>query len=247
MERKRGQTLRIVGRRGHTKTHAQSQNVRKTKPTDGRTADQKRIRIAGEMRAIFTDRAADRAEQTKPNPTPRIRAAGSNRRPSPARTSIPLPPARPGELFHGAHLAPETTRELLRARRGRAPRPRRMRRPLQRGVAVAADGPADRAARPSLSQSPPSRFRFRPHFGLIELHHCFGLYFGRIFVFLLSTKTKTAAVGRATFLKRASLLLFSHVCRICCGGLSFFFLRKLDLCHYKNWVSPKYYYVNMFR
>jgi hypothetical protein len=38
----------------------------------------------------------------------------------------------------------------------------------------------------------------------------FGLYFGRIFVFLLGTKQKLPqlALGRATFIERPSLLLF---------------------------------------
>jgi hypothetical protein len=54
-------------------------------------------KITGEMRAKFTDRATDRVEQTKKNPKPRIRVAGSSRRPIPAaRTSIPLPLSRPG-------------------------------------------------------------------------------------------------------------------------------------------------------
>ena len=115
VERKRGQTLQPVPKLFATQQahkcskstqiqdsrSEQSQNARRSprmeEPLASRVPKSSETqKIAGEMRAKFTDRATDRVEQIKPNPTPRIRAAGSNHRPTPARTSIPLPLARPG-------------------------------------------------------------------------------------------------------------------------------------------------------
>ena len=116
VERKRGQTLQPVPKLFATQqahkcrksTQIQdsrsehSQNARRSPRMEEPLASRvpkssETLKIAGEMRVKFTGRATDRVEQIKPNPTPRIRAAGSNRRPTPAaRTSIPLPLARPG-------------------------------------------------------------------------------------------------------------------------------------------------------
>jgi hypothetical protein len=137
---------------------------------------------------------------------PRIRAAGSNRARPSSKNKHPTPTRTPGSCSMELS-SPHTRTDSSSSKK-----------PGEGELHLCGDGrseaspptsrpTAPRCSSPLLSFSPSSRFRFRLHFGLIELHHLlpFWTVLRANFCFF-GTKIKAAAGGRACFSERPSLL-----------------------------------------